>query len=395
VDAVVDGTVRRSGDRVRVNLHMVSAQSGETIWSNMFETPATDVLGIEDSISEQVASALSVRLEGGEGGTPARPRRAPCDLDVYQTYIKGRFFWNQRTEEGLHKGLECAREVVSAEPDFPLGYIGLADTYLLLGEYLYAAPQEAFPPALQAARKALSLDPEMAEAHTSLGEYHFYYARDWAAAEKHYRQALRLNPAYASAHSMYMWFLIAMRRFDEALEQIRIAQTLEPGSMVVNTTLGLPFYYAGDYERAARQFRRALEIEPGLRLANYYLGSALVHAGRSEEAVAEFEIMLAAQPLQQARGLLGYCLAVSGRAGEARRVLADLDALERERYVSPYVRAIVHAGLGETGAALDQLERAYGEQAAWVVWLKADPFFKSLSGEPRFVRLVERLRFPS
>lgn len=328
-------------------------------------------------------------LEEGEG-----PRRkTPKDVDVYQTYVKGRFFWDKRTEEGLRVALSSARAVLEAEPQLPLGHVALADCYLLMGEFLYLSPGEAFPPAREAARKALVLDPALGEAHASMAEYAFFYARDWAGAERFYRDAIRLSPDYASARHWYTWFLIAMGRYEDAAEQIRQAQMIDPGSLVLNTIVGLPDYYTGRYERAIKQFRGTLEVEPNYHHARYYLGSALVHSGRPAEAVAEFEAMVAADPLQQAIALLGYCYAVSGRREEAGRMLSRLDELERQRFVAAYVRAFIHIGLGERERALDQLERAYEEQELWLVFLNVDPFFRGLRDEPRFTRLLERLRF--
>ena len=392
VDAVLDGTVRRWGDALKVNVQMTAVPGGQTLWANRFEASVGDFAVIEDAVAEQVAASLRVELERGAA---ARPRRkAPKDIDVYQTYVKGRFFWDKRTEAGLRTGLDSARAVLEAEPELPLGYIALADSYLLMGEYLYLSPQEAFPPALGAARKALALDPALGEAHASLAEYSFFYGWDWAGAERHYKDAIKLSPDYAAARHWYTWFLVAMGRYEDAADQIRQAQMIDPGSLVHNTTVGLPYYYLGRYEQAIKQFRGTLEIEPGYQIARYYLASALVHAGRPEAAVSEFETMVAASPMQQAIALLGYCYAVSGRDEEARGMLSRLDELERHRFVAAYVRAFVHLGLGERDRALEQLERAYDEHEPWVVFLNVDPFFRGLRGEPRYERLLERLQFP-
>lgn len=393
VDAVVDGTVRRSGDALKVNVQMVAVPGGETLWASRFEAAVGDFAVIEDAVAEQVAASLRLELERGAGTSPRR--KAPKNLDIYQTYVKGRFFWEKRTEEGLRTALSAARAVLEAEPELPLGYLGMADSYLLMGEYLYLSPGEAFPPALAAARRALALDPALGEAHASLAEYTFFYCWDWAAAERYYKNAIRLSPDYATARHWYSWFLVAMGRFEEAADQIRQAQMIDPGSLTYNTIVGLPHYYMGRYEQAIKQFRSTLEVEPGYQYAHYYLGSALVHAGRYEEAVAEFETLVAVSPIQQAIALLGHCYAVSGHADAARRVLARLDELERQRFVSAYVRAFVHLGLGERARALALLERACDEQEPWVVYLNVDPFFRSLRGEPRFARLLARLKFPA
>ncbi|MEK7854502.1 MAG: tetratricopeptide repeat protein, partial [Acidobacteriota bacterium] len=305
-------------------------------------------------------------------------------------YLKGRFLWEKRTEAGLREGLACVQELVELEPDFALAYVGIADSYLLLGEYLYLAPEESFPFAREAAEKALELDPRSSEAYASMAEYYHYYEKDWAKAEECYQKAYRLNPNYASARHRYAWSLMSIGRFDDAREQIEIAQQIDPSSMVLSTSRGLPFYFKKDFERAIRQFELVLDIDPYLSYARYYLGSALVHSGDPHAAIHEFEMLVDKEPVQQAIALLGFSYAEAGKFDAAYGCLRELDDMEGFRYISPYVRAIVYCGLGEIDAALTMLEKAMHENAPWLVWLRIDPFLARLHGESRFERLLDR-----
>lgn len=387
VDAIMSGTMIKCAEKIILNIQLTNIFNRELIWANKFEAAASNFLETHDQIAEQVAEALAIELHQNE----KIQGNKPDNQEVYQTYLKGRYFWNKRSEAGLEKGLACAEEVIAAEPDFALGYIGIADSYLLLGEYLFAAPENVFPKARAAAEKALKITPGLAEGYASLAEYFFYYEKDWTKAEDFFRRAIKLNPTYACAIHWYTWLLFGMGRFDEALAQIEQAQHIDNSSILLSTIRGLPFYYKRDFDRAIIQFRRILEAAPELMHARYYLGSALVHAGDTEAAITEFKKCISAEPVQQAIALLGYCLAVSGDHLSARNQLRLLDEIEQRRYVSPYVRAIVHTGLDETRQALTLLERAFKENAAWIVWLAVDPFFDKLHNEPRFQNLLEKL----
>ncbi len=387
VDAILSGTIYKVRDELAVNLQLTGVASHETIWANRFEVSASEFLEVQSEIAAEVADALAIELEDGEGASSGK---MPKSQETYQKYLKGRFLWEKRTEAGLREGLACVQELVELEPDFALAHVGIADSYLLLGEYLYLAPEESFPFAREAAEKALELDPRSSEAYASMAEYYHYYEKDWAKAEECYQKAYRLNPNYASARHWYAWSLMSIGRFDDAREQIEIAQQIDPSSMVLSTSRGLPFYFKKDFERAIRQFELVLDIDPHLSYARYYLGSALVHAGDPHAAIHEFEMLVAKEPVQQAIALLGFSYAEAGKFDAAYGCLRELDDMEGFRYISPYVRAIVYCGLGEIDAALTMLEKAMHENAPWLVWLRIDPFLARLHGESRFERLLDR-----
>lgn len=388
VDAVMSGTIYKVRDLLTVNLQLTNVGTQETIWANRFEVNANDFLELQGEIASEVADALAIEFEKPE---PAPGVRTPKSQETYQRYLKARFLWERRTEAGLLEGLAGVQDIVRTDPDFPLAYVGIADSYLLLGEYLYLSPEDSFPFAKEAAERALELDPRSAEGYASMAEYYHYYEKDWVKAEECYQKANRLNPNYPSARHWYAWSLMSSRRFEDALEQIEIAQSLDPGSMVLSTSRGLPFYFKREYARAVRQFEMVLDIQPQLTYARYYLGSALVHGGDPYSAIREFEMLVEEEPVQQAIALLGYSYAEAGKFDSARACIRRLDEMEQVRYISPYIRAILHCGLGELDEALTMLEQAYYERAPWLVWLRIDPFLTRLYGQDRFIDLLKRM----
>lgn len=389
VDAIMSGTIYKIRDMMAVNLQLTSVRTQETIWANRFEVEASEFLELQGEIATEVANALAIELEQPEGSAASL---MPKSQEIYQKYLKGRFLWEKRTEAGLREGLACVKEIVEQEPDFPLAYIGIADSYLLLGEYLYLAPEDSFPFAREAAEKAMSLDPRLAEGYASMAEYYHYYEKDWERAEEFYLKANRLNPNYSSARHWYAWSLLSSGRFDEALEQIEVAQQIDPSSLVLSTSRGLPFYFKREFDKAIRQFEMVLDIDPHLAYARCFYGSALVHSGDHDHAIREFEMLAEDEPIQQVIGLLGFSYAEGARFEAAKGCLTQLEEMEQERYVSPYIKAIVNCGLGEIDQALTLLEQGYREKAPWLVWARVDPFLTRLYGEPRFETLLQKLR---
>ncbi len=389
VGTLIDGTIQHTGDRVRVNVQMIDVNNGATLWAAGFDEDYSNIFAVQDCIASQVVRALQIKLSGDEQRQLAKGQTD--NIDAYTLYIKGRYFWDSRTEQGLLKSISYAREAIAADEDNALAHVALADSYNFLGEYLYLAPERAFPAARTAAIKALELDPALPEAYASAAEVEFFYDWNWAASESNYKLAIEMKPNYASARHWYAWWLMAAGRFDDALENIMEAQSTDPGSLTLNTVAGLPFYYKREYERAINQFRTTFDMDPRFAQARYYLGSALVHAGRYDEAISQFDKVKPSEYTQQTNALLGYAYAASGRIEQAKARLNELKELSKSRYVSPYLEAIVYAGLGEKERALAQLEKAFREKACWMVFLNIDPFLDSLRNESRFLSLVRRM----
>lgn len=391
VGAVLDGTIQHNGERIRVNVQLIDINRGGTLWAAKYDEKYSDIFAVQDSIAEKVTDALELQLSSDEKRELAK---SPTEnVEAYQLYVKGRYFWETRTEQGIRKGIEYALKAIVIDENNAMAHVGVADSYAFLGEYLYLAPEVAFPKAKNAAQKARILDPNLAEAYASLAEINFFYDWDWLKAEQNYQQVIALKPNYASAHHWYAWFLLAMGRFDAALDSIRQAQTIDPGSLILNTVMGLPFYFEGYYEQAIAQFRDTLEMDPQFIQARYYLGSSLVQIGNFDEAAGEFEKVLPFEYRQQTSALLGYTYAVSGQLAKGRKILRDLEIGSKKNYISPYLQAIVHIGLGETDQAIAHLERGFRERAAWMVFLKVDPFLNRLRDDSRFSDLLQQMNF--
>lgn len=391
VDAVLDGVVQRLGSRLRIGVQLIRIDTQETIWGDQFEEEFTDIFALQDSISEQVARLLVPELSREERDQLLKHQTE--NVEAYALYIKGRYFWDQRTETGLRKGLEFAEQMIELDPGFALAYVGLADSYNLMGEYLYLQPHDAFPKARIAVTKALTIDPLLAEGHASLAEIALFFDWNWPEAEHRYQRAINLNPHYASAHHWYAWFLMTQERFDEARASLRRARTLDPGSLTINTVMGIPDYYDRNYDRAIHQYQQIRQLNPELPQINYYLGSALIHKALYTEAVTALKTLASIEYRQQTIALLGYTYGVMGEKSRALEALNDLNALSQQRYVSPYLKALVYAGLDQVDEAFEQLDKAYAERASWMIFLKVDPCLDRLRDDKRFPNLLRRVGF--
>lgn len=388
VEVVLDGTLQQVGDRIRVSVQLIKVHNGTTLWAGKFDDALTDLFALQDSIAEQVARELKLELFSSAQKRFSQPHAE--NLDVWELYLKGRYFQDKRTAEGLHKSIALAEEIIARAPDWAMGYSCLADSYNLLGEYLFLAPNDAFPRAKIAATKALELDAYSAEAHASLAEILMFYERDWAGAERAYQTAIELNPNYAAAHHWYAWLLMTARRFDEASQYLRLAQRIDPGSLYIKTALGLPYYYQGAYDQAIYHHRQTLELDAGFSPARYYLGEALVQQGAYAEALREFA-QVAAHHSQQSLARTAHTFALAARPAEARAILTELQQQSRQHYVSPYCLALIHVALGEADDAYRLLEQALAERAAWLIFLRIDPFWARLRGDERFATLLQQI----
>jgi serine/threonine-protein kinase len=389
VSAVLDGTIQRAGNAIRVNVEMIRVLDGITLWAGQFDNNFTDIFGTEDAIAEEVIRALELKLTSDDNRKLATKETE--NPEAYRLYIKGRFFWDQRTRNGFLKGIDYARRALALDPNYVRAHVGLADSYSLLGQYLHLAPADAFPQAKEAAVRALELDDSVAEAHASMAELLFFYEWDWAGAEASYQRAFELDPRYASARHWYAWFLMSQKRHHEALEQIRLAQRLDPGSLTLATTLGLPFYYQGQYEQAAEQYQEVLEMDPNFTLAHYYFATAMLQMGRYGEAIAYLRRVRAVDYSQQVSAQLGCAYARLGRRSEALNMLQDLKLMRQRYYVSPFTEAMIYASLNDTDAALERLAQAREERAPWMVFLQIEPCFETIRSDRRFRRLVQEL----
>lgn len=393
VRVVLEGSVRKIGDQMRVTAQLASVADGYHLWSKTYEGNLRDVFAIQDEISRAIVSALRVQLVG-EGRTLAGKRHSD-NPDAYHLYLKGRYQWNKRTEEGLKKGIEYFEQAIAADPDYALAYVGVADCYAMLASYGVSPPREVMPKAKQAAAKALQMDDALAEACASLGLVKSFFDWDWLGAEQEYKRAIELNPNYATAHQWYSGCLRAMGRLDEALAEIRKAEELDPLSLVITRDVGRVYRLRRQHDLAIEQYRKALELEPDFPSAYLHLGLEYQATLQRDKAVATLEkgrSLSGANPLMT--GGLGYCYASLGRTGEALRLLEELKQLSKKRYVSPITPAMIYIGMGRKDQAFEALEQAYEERDRWLAWLKVDPIFDSLRSDPRFGNLVRRVGLP-
>ena len=393
VDALVEGTVIRSGHRVRVTAQLIEAAADRHLWADSYEGDLRDVLALQRTVAIAIAGEinanLSARQRAGLGET-SPPR--PVNPEAYLAYIRGRAFWDQRNEAALLKGIAAFGQALAIDGSYAAAYAGLAHCYTALGYGSYLAPRAAFEHASAAAHKALAIDPESAGAEAALAYVALYYQWDVDQADRRFRRALALNPASVTARHWCSVYLTSIGRFDEARAQIHHALDLDPLSHAVNTDVGFVAYYSGRYDDAVANLRAVLCVAPNFALARLWLGRAYQELGRLDEALEEFAAtcrIVGDWPV--ALAALGHVLGVSGREAEARCVLDDLARLSRGRYVTEYGVALVHAGLGDRDGAFEWLDRAVAARSHWLVWLALDPRWNPLRHDCRFTALLGRI----
>ncbi len=396
VDGLVEGSVLRAGDRVRITAQLIHAATDQHIWAKSYERDASDVLALQSEVARAIADEVQAKLTPQERARLARPRRA--DPAAHEAYLKGRYYWARATEESVRKSIEYFEEAIAKDPRYALAHAGLADAYnQLCNPILEIVPQGAVIPKVQAATtRALELDDTLADAHISLGRIKFYYDWDWAGAEKSFRRAIELSPNYSYAHYVYALLLSALGRHTEAIHESRRAQESDPVSLLVNSVAGLVYCFARQFGTAEEQLRKALQLDPNFMFAHWILGGiCLVAMGRYDEAIAELQKAIALSGnVAHPRGLLGYAYAKLGRKDDALRVLAELDELSKQRYVAPSSRAFPYSGLGDE-RSFDALEEAYQQRSSSLVWVGVFPHWDDLRTRPRFQDLLRRMNFPA
>lgn len=396
-DYVLEGSLRRAGERVRVTAQLIHAADQTDVWAETYERDLRDVLVLQSEVARSVARAIALTL------TPDAQARLASARSVrpesYQDYLRGRYFWNRRTEAALKQALGYFQRAIAADPDDARAYSGLADCYSSLGASSIVGglpPRQAMPEAKAAALKALQIDDTLAEAHTSLANVHLLYDWDLAASEKEFRRALELDPDYTTAHHWYSHCLLVLGRTDESLAESKRALELEPLHLVAGLHLGWHYLYARQYDQATGQFRKTLELDPAFPQAQRCAAWAYLQKGMREEAITSLrEALRTLGRDSEVEGELGYALGMAGRRDEARAMLEGLQQLSSTRYVSPYSVALVHGGLGDRDQALAWLEKAYVERSDYMVYLNREPMLDGLRSDPRFAALVRRVGLPN
>lgn len=389
VNTILDGSVRKSGNRLRITAQLVSAADGYQLWSEGYDRETGDVLDIQDEITMAVIDALKFKLLGSERADVLK--RDTGNTDAYHLYLRGRFFWNKRTEAAIRKAIQYFDQAIELDPVYAAAYTGLSDCYTLLVVREAIAPDDGFAKAKSNALVALRIDPCLAEAHASLGHAHLHYW-NWNDAENALRESFKLKPGYPSAHQWYSEYLTAMGRHEEGIAELKLAADLDPLSLVIGSDLGRAFYYAREYDQALSHEAAALEMDPSFWLAHINLGRSYIQLRRYAEAIAELRTANEALPGNtEALAFLGFAHAAAEERSEAMNILDKLSEISNLRRVPQYHFALVNAGLGEVDLAFDHLERAYEDHAVDFFTLNVEPMLDSLRPSPVFADLVRRV----
>jgi len=388
VDSVLEGNIQKLGDRVRVTATLWSVPQGKSLWSGQFDENLKDIFAVEDSISERVAEAVLPQFSGEDKKLLAK--RQPESPQAHDAYLKGRYFWNKRTEEGLQKGISYFQQAIDAEPNFARAYSGMADCYVLLYDYNMLSPAVAVPKAKAAALKAIELDNTLSEPHSSLGYVETLYDWNWAEAENEFKTAIALNPNYATAHHWYGLQLAFEGRFDESLQEITRAQQLDPLSLPISSNLGRVLYFSRRYDRAVEQLKATIDLDQNFWGAHYKLAEVYHATGRYQDAISEYEKAFELEGDHAFAEALRQGYTDAGYQGALKRWLARLQERARNGQPSSFAFAEVYTLLGDNDQALSYLDKALNERTSWSVLINCNPTFDRLRGDPRFQQLVRR-----
>ena len=388
---ILEGSVQKSQDQVRVNVQLINAATDAHLWADSFDRKLIDIFAVESEIAAKVADILKAKLTGAEQhAISMQPTR---NTEAYQLYLKGRYFWNKRTGPDLQKAIDYFKQAIEKDPAYALAYVGLGDSYILLSGFGAARPQDSFPLAEAAAKKALEIDANLAEAHTTLGFILCVHHLNFADSIREFERAIALNPNYATAHH---WFgdgpLLAVGQFDRAIAEGKRAVELDPLSVIITADLGADFLVARRYDEAIDQFHKAIDLDPRFYYAHWNLAQALEMKGNLREALAEYKKAVELDDDPFVLALLGQAYAKLGQRDEALTILARLRQIGEHRYIASYSYALLYMALGEKDEAIGWLERSYQEGAGLdVIFLKVDPMLDPLQKEPRFQALVAKV----
>jgi eukaryotic-like serine/threonine-protein kinase len=392
VDSLLEGSVRKSNNNVRIAIQLIDTKTEETLWSESYDRMLQDVFTIQSDIAHQVAEGLKIKLLPGE--KKQIDKKLTHNVDSYTLYLKGRYHWNKFTYEDVLKSIAYYEEAIKLDPEYALGYAGLSGAYGVLG-LNFTNPGEAFPKGKDAARKAIEFDPTLPEAHAVQGAVLFFYDHDWINAEYEFRRAIELNQSSAEAHELYAYFLSAMNRHEEAFAEIKYALNLDPLSLIINKDLGSHYYWSRQYDKAIDQFQKTIDMEPRFFLSYGELGWAYSGKGMYKEALNAFakavELSGGARSVDIAG--MGYIYARMGENDRAREVLSDLLQKSSERFISPEDIAVVSAALGDFRTAFSYMEKAIQERGFWTCFVMVDHRFDILRNDPRFDEIVKKMGF--
>jgi TolB-like protein/Tfp pilus assembly protein PilF len=389
---ILEGSVQKANDQVRVNVQLINALTDAHLWADIYDRKLTDIFAVETEIAKTIAATLQAKLTGSE--KDAMSKEPTANPEAYELYLRGRFFWNKRTSIDLPRSVELYNQAIAKDPNYALAYAGLADCYVLYPDYGVGAPAESYAKAKEMATKAISLEPTLASPHAALGVIHTNFDRDFPRAIAEFDRAIELDPNYATAYQWKNTALVILGEFDRAIAGSKKAMSLDPLSLIVNADLAFNYIYAHRFDDAVAQSRKTLEIDPNFHVARGYLGFALQFKGQLADALREYRAAAAATDEPFSWGLLGQACARSGLREEAQQILARLESESRNRFVTGWSIAVIRLALGDKDGALAALQTAFEQHASEVLPLKYDPLFDELHGDPRFETLVQKIVGP-
>jgi eukaryotic-like serine/threonine-protein kinase len=399
VGAVLTGRLIKLNDRFVIKAELIRVSDGSQLWGDEYNSSLADIFAVQDEVSKKIFQSLRLRLSGAEEQKIAK--RYTHDAEAFQLYLKGRYFWNKRNEEGFRNGIEYFKRAEEKDPTFALAFSGLADSYALLCDIGVVRPKDEMPKAKAASEKSVDADPTLAEAYTSRAFVKLAYDWDWLGAQSDFQQALKLNPKYPTAHQWYASYLMQMGKFSLAKTEIEEAHKLDPLSPIISSNTGLYSYYEHNYDDAIAKYKVTLQSDPDFWVARHYLALAYVQKGRHDDAIKELRSLIKAPPSgpvpdevieteTEASASLGFAYAMAGKRAEAQEIIKQLEALAQRRYVSGLYFAIVYAGLKDNDRAIQYLNKAYEDRHPGLVLIRIEPMFDALRSDERFKSLVKR-----
>jgi TolB-like protein/Flp pilus assembly protein TadD len=392
VSAVLTGKVVQRGDVLTVSAELVDARDNRLLWGRQYNRKVSDFFAIQEEISRQISDTL--RLQVSAEDQKRLSKRQTESTEAYQAYLIGRYYWNKRTMEGFEKAIANFNQAIEKDKNFAHAYVGLADSYILIGYFGGLPVTEAMPKAKQAAMDALNIDDSIAEAHASLANIRAWYEWDAEGAEIEFKKAIELNPNYPTAHHWYGLYLAAVKRFDEAVREMKTAQGLDPTSLIIHADLGYVYYFARQYDQAIEQCQKTLEMDPNFEIAHYEMGLALAGKGNYDEAIASFKKATRLDDKAQALAMIGYAYAKVGNRGEAENILRKMEDLAKRRFVDANKMVVIYTALGDKDRAFEWLEKDFEARSSSMFEIGVDPRIDDLRSDIRFKNLLQRVGLP-
>jgi TolB-like protein/Tfp pilus assembly protein PilF len=392
VRAVMMIRVMRVSEKLIIRSELVNVSDGSQLWGEQYNRNPSDLLTTQDEIAKAISASLKFKLTPRDQMHLAK--QPTHNTEAYNLYLRGRYFWNKYSKDWVLKAIEMFEQAIRIDSEYALAYCGLADAYFRLSN-VHFRPAEVLPKAKKAALKAVEIDENLAEAHSSLGLLKVYYDHDWAGAESEFRKAIKLNPDLTSAHQRFGSYLTFMGRFEESIRHYEMALELDPFSLQVNMNLATTYYLRGEYDRAINHLKQTSELEPNYMPVRFVSGCVYIQQNRLQEAIEEFQFIYKLdEEAYLALGFMGYAHALAGQREEAETLLNVLKEISQRKYVSPYSMLVIHLALGPEERVFELLEQLYLERNDWLVWLNVSPELKHLRDDPRFRSLLKRIGFP-